>query len=536
VSDTLKVLIVDDEKLIRSLVRSCIDWGALGMEIAGEAESATEALAEVEALLPDVIFTDIYMPLMNGLELSSRVKQRWPDIEIVLLTGYEEFEFAQAGIKLGVTDFLLKPVDPGEIQKTAEKIREKILSRKNQSSEFERIQAMLKANQPLFRERRMQGLLTGEEPVETLTGDLRFYGVELKPDYCQIALILTECVKPPEDEAAQALLERIRVQELATQFFARSKGIHVFGDSNRHVVVLDNLGESSLHDACETLLSVLANRLNSQISVGIGCAHPKLELAARSYQEALDALDYRLIAGNGHVVSYRDIHPTRRDTGVADDASLREFAALLRSGRADALTRWIDWTFARAQGISPSREGLFVLGCQILTTVLGVLVELNLDRLEVFQADPHFFENFFLQATLDEMHVYLLGITLRAAEAVVQAAGSQKRQLAASARAYLEQNFVDPELTLSTVSGELFVNASYLSRIFKEETGESFINCLLRLRMERAKRLIRDTDLMSYQVAQEVGIQDPQYFCVLFKKYTGMLVREYKKGPSDGKR
>jgi len=105
-NDKIKVLIIDDEYLERNLLKGCIDWNTLGMEIAGEASNANEGFKLIDELKPDVVFTDIKMPGIDGIKFSESILQKYPTIKIVILTGYNDFNYAQKSVKIGISDFL----------------------------------------------------------------------------------------------------------------------------------------------------------------------------------------------------------------------------------------------------------------------------------------------------------------------------------------------------------------------------------------------------------------------------------------------
>lgn len=125
-TDTLKVMIVDDEEIAREFLRICIDWNQVGMNIICEASGGSEAIDMIEKYNPDIIFTDIHMQFMDGLELSKIVSDMYPHIRIVILTAYKEFDYARKGIEIGVSDFLLKPINKVEVLKIALSIKEEI--------------------------------------------------------------------------------------------------------------------------------------------------------------------------------------------------------------------------------------------------------------------------------------------------------------------------------------------------------------------------------------------------------------------------
>lgn len=136
---TIKVLIIDDEYLIRNLIKNCIDWNELGVEIIAEASNAIEGINLINKEKPDIILTDINMPVTDGLDMSKCILEKYPDIKVVVITGYNEFEYAKRSIKIGVSDFILKPIDEDELRNSILKLKNEILDEYSRKKEYKDI-------------------------------------------------------------------------------------------------------------------------------------------------------------------------------------------------------------------------------------------------------------------------------------------------------------------------------------------------------------------------------------------------------------
>lgn len=143
----VKIMIIDDEYLIRNLIKNCLDWNEIGMEIVGEASNATEGLNLIRRENPDIILTDINMPVTDGLDMSKSIVEKYPDIKIIVITGYNEFEYAKRSIKLGVSDFILKPIDEEELRASVLKVKKEILAEHSMKRQYDNIkEKMIKFN------------------------------------------------------------------------------------------------------------------------------------------------------------------------------------------------------------------------------------------------------------------------------------------------------------------------------------------------------------------------------------------------------
>jgi two-component system response regulator YesN len=526
----LKVIIVEDEHLVRDLIKRCINWEEIGMSIVGEASNAYEAFELVDKIVPDIIFTDICMPFIDGLEFSKRVIEKYPHIKIIVLTGHEEFEYAKKSIKVGIADFLLKPINDEEIRKAAVAIKEKIIKENTLSEEYEWLRVQLQKNMPYLRERFFNELLQNSIDITEINEKLSYFGIAVKTDSFQVAV-----VEVFHEETGEAVGEEKRLLlsmlsfDIIRKFFKEDEGVHVFNDYNQRIVVLCNDDTIDLAECCESIKNMLINRLKCFTSIGIGNPRQGTDHIGLSYKEACDALNYRIIAGKNQVVHYADIVFSQEVQLDIKNNSIDTFSFFLKSGLAEKAEDFIEQLYAGTKGELITIEKVRGLACNILSAILNVLIESSIKLGDVFGEDVRPFEAVFKIDTLPEMKEFLKGVAVSAARTINSLQGKKVRKLVQDVQEYIAENFSDCDLSLSEVARKFFVNPSYLSRIFKQETGQTFIEYLMKLRMEKAVKLLGETDMKAYQIAEEVGINDPHYFSICFKKFTGTSVNEYRK-------
>ena len=523
-------MIVDDERLVRDLLKACIDWEEIGLTVTGESASAVEGLELVDRLLPDIIFTDICMPMMDGLEFSKRVVEKHPQIKIIVLTGHEEFEYAKKGIKVGVADFLLKPINDDEIRKTALSAREKIIKERTQNEEYGRLKEQLRQNLPFLREKLFNELIQNGGTIDDLKEKLSYFDIEVGEAPFQSAVI--EVYSAKEEEASDEemkLMLKMRCQELVQQYFTHDSLIHVFPDNSERVVVLCNDGEIDLWECCEAIKSMLINRLKCFVCVGVGKPYAKADKIWMTYKEARDALKYSCVVGKNQVISFSDICSTPDTQTSVDGDLMNSFCFYLKSGLMGKAEELLASVFREARSSVASKEQVRVFACNFIANILNVLIEAGIKQEEVFDGESQPFETVFRLDALPEAEEHIKRISLKVVQAVGSSHGKKARKIIQDVKEYIDENYSRPNLMLSEVAKKFYVNLSYLSRIFKEETGLTFVDYLNRLRMEKAMKLLNETDKKAYQIAEEVGISDPHYFSVCFKKFAGVNVNEYKK-------
>lgn len=527
--EPLKLIIVDDEAPVRDLLKMCVNWAGIGYEVAGEASCAQEALDLIEETEPDVIFTDICMPYMDGIEFARIVFEKRPMMKIVILTGYEEFEYAKRSIKIGIADFLLKPINDDEIRKVALGIREKLRDEKSRRTEYARLKKQLEESMPYLKEKLLNELLTASPDAET-KGRLDYFGIGLDTGHCQVALIDVSSAETGENPGEEErLLTKIRCRELVLQYFRDDRRINVFMDNSQRIVVLNPDRELELAACLEGVLSMLVNRMKCFVSIGIGNAYASPDKIRLSYKEACDALDYRVIAGKNQVVGYSDINISMGGHSRIHSDPIDSLAFSLKAGMKTRALELLEEIFTEGGiGYDTHIESIRASVSYIVAAVLNVITEAGIPSADVFGPGQPF-EAVFRLDTCPELREYLGGVIVSAADAIESLQSRKVNRVVRQVREYILQNLSDSALSLSGTARAFYLNGSYLSRIFKQETGQTFVEFLTKARLEKAIRLLRETDLRSYQIAEDIGFTDPHYFGICFKKFTGMSVNDYKK-------
>lgn len=529
--DLMKVMFVEDERLVLELLKACIDWEKAGFRIVGECSSAVTALEMIETLRPDVIFTDICMPVMDGLEFSRKVSERFPQVKIIVLTGHEEFEYAKKGIKVGIADFLLKPINDDEILRAVAAIREKIIKERTVSVGYEKIKKQLEQNLPFLKEKLFNELIQGGFDSCSISERLAYFDIQLKEDGYQTAVIEVEdfTENSPEDEEHK-LINKMRCLDYVLRFFNDDKYVNVFFDNGQKVVILCNDSSIDLAECCETIKSMLINRLKGYISIGIGNWHATKEKIYLSYKEACDAICYKFVVGKNQVVSFSDIWYAESEASGIDNDRMERLGFYMKSGLSEKAEEVIDAAFGEQETCITSLEQARVTACSFVSVILNIMLETGINQKDVFKDNNQPFEKIFKIDTLPDIKHFLKKSAALAAQSVSNLQGKKVRRITQEVIEYIHNNYTDSRISLSEVAKKFYLNLSYLSRIFKQETGQTFVDYLMKLRMEKALKLLDETDLMVYQIADEVGINDSHYFSICFKKYTGLSANDYRKG------
>ena len=514
----MKVFLVDDEIAIRENLRNSFPWEENGFQLVGEASDGEMALPMIRDLNPDILLTDIRMPFMDGVQLCSEVKRAMPWVGIAILSGYDDFFYAQKAISLGVKEYLLKPITAQELGKALTRVAEQIRAERSAKESVEN----LRRGSRFLREKLLSALFTDEGDRfedEQLMLQMRQMGVNLSAN-CYVVI---DIAFPFRDE------ERARVRA-ALSSLAEATGGSVFTCGMNHGARALVLGDNE-QDAEERAYSFASSVVHlPQLE---NCAELLLSIG----ETVSDFYDIRRAMHSArhvrHLVSGQAAG--RRIIGVGE---LNDATTVLNGLELSPLYERLQYApEADLDAILAEYTGSLQGsgGIELAMGYLRIAAVIAARRIvEDAGADP--------QQALDE------GLIARALRAEDAAGLESVRALLRSAiecrdrsgqglvdtpvgraRVYLSKNFTNPNLMLQDVAREVGISQSHFSTVFAQETGITFTQYLTGLRMSKAKELLEATPMRSSEVAFQVGYNDAHYFSYLFKKHTGMTPSEYRR-------
>lgn len=524
----LKVMLVDDEENERNLLRICINWNELGMEIIGEASSAREALDTLDEINPDIIITDIRMPFMDGLEFSKIVVETYPYIKVMVLTAHEEFEYAKEGIKVGVADFLLKPIKRSELKNALTNLKNKIESERLYKNEFNELKKQLEDNFPYIKERFLNELVQNSLLTEYLENKLSYFSLEDFKHFVQVALIEYENTDKEVFEEQKVLLG-MKCTEIIKKYFKEDNRIEIFTDNGQRIVILSGNDNIELIECCEQIKAMIINRLKCYVSIGVGNVYCDIKDLKRSYSEACEALNYKVLYGKNNVISFADTNINENSWSTNTD-EISKIGFYVKTGIGEKAIEQVHLIFKDFYHTGlKSIDQIRITSINIVTVLLNAITELGLNYNDIFTDGSLPYDKILKIDTVPDMDNYITGIITDIVNSVKVIRTRKTNKVISEIIDSMQENLENPDLSLSSIAKEFYLNSSYLSRTFKQETGCTFVEYLTKLRIEKALNLFKETELMLYEVAEKVGIPDPNYFGKCFKKYVGMSVNDYKK-------
>ncbi|OWA33343.1 DNA-binding response regulator [Saccharibacillus sp. O16] len=504
------VFLVDDEPFITEGLEDLMDWASFELKIVGSALDGREALEALKQTPVDLLITDISMPEMTGLELIRRVREFRPELKVVILSGFNEFDYLKEGMKLGIENYLLKPINVEELEATLEGVTEK-LRRAEREERFDAFGARIIRDNVLHR------WLTGQISQAEFAERAGLMGLTFRHPQLAVLILRSET---SGDELAR----------LAEEVLEDEADCVVFRDMDGDAAVVVPLAESEGRERLLGAARKLEERLgDAGLRIGMGSVGSLPQHGPSSRAEAKKALEYALVdperrlfeyappaASGGAAETAPAAGPTRADLG-------REYARLVLARDRDELARRIGEDFAelsRAEGMTPSELQNLALGvCADFRAVLREVKreedgEPLLQMLERIRAASHMEE--------------LIEAVRRAAEETVGLLSRDNRSpVIQQVLGHIAAHYGE-ELSLKMLGSQYHIHPVYLGQLFHKETGETFTDYLNKYRIERAKEKLRTTSQKVQDISRSVGYWETGYFYKQFRKYVGISPMEYK--------
>ncbi|MDA3948312.1 MAG: response regulator [Spirochaeta sp.] len=533
-----RFLIIDDEPVVREGISNTIDWHSHGFELVGVSRDGREGLEALESLRPDVVLTDICMPFVDGLELASAIAEQYPATRTILLTGYDEFEYAQEAIKLKVRDFLLKPITPAELRDVLDSVRAELDLERDHREKLARLYEQVRAGLPLYRERFLNRLVRIAIPPEDVRREIDFLELDLPgPEY---TVLIVDVDAPQDgqyaaksDDASERLLS-LAVHEIASETIQSLPGAVTFTTPGEATVLIvssssEATGLNPALEVAEAISERVQREVSRTVTIGVGDVVDDASEIVRSFEEARDALEHRFVLGDNQIVTIRQARgETVRPPADSLTAPRERFIRTVKTGPEPLIRESLHATFDALRKLGEEIDRCYVAAHRLLTDTINALESVGVEYSEIpsFHGNP--FEVLGRIKTLDEMERWFLHFVFEARQVLDRNRFDHSQRKAIEAVEFIHEHFNEPTLSLTTVCSALAVSKSYFSPIFKSHTGKTFVEYLTEHRAEQAKVLLNDGTLKIYEVAERVGFRDAHYFSLTFKKQTGWSPTEYQ--------
>ena len=542
----LKTFLVEDEVVIREMIKKMIPWEQYGFELVGEAADGEMALPLILKKKPDLLITDIKMPFMDGLTLCKLVKKELPDIRIVILSGYDDFNYAKQAISIGVEDYLLKPITKNAFIERLEEIHNRYEHEKTQREYYEKFRLEVQEYEKNASRDFFETLVRADSDLAELYRRADKLNLDIVAEAYNILIFTPDTSEGSCNTDDQCSDWEAEVQDKINNYFLNHPVAILFRHQVFSYAILikgqkDTI-EKNTEECVKAIQDIMAQTEGrTDWFIAVGKSADRLSMLGHSYRTAVRANSFRYLY-DGHILDYQSLETRKEnpsDSCREDSVQLRNvninalnpaiLQKFLSSGLAEEVEDFVR-DYINAIGQEPMGSLVFrnYVVLNVRFSVLSFLKKLGCDDSEISgQETDNIVEE--TGKSIETAVAYCEKMLRKAIALRDENAGNQNRSVLKRAVEFIDQNYMDEELSLNKAAHVANVSANHFSALFSQNMGQTFTEYLTGLRMSKAKELLRCTAMRSSEIAGEVGYKDAHYFSYLFKKTQGMTPSEYRK-------
>ncbi|HPB16200.1 MAG: response regulator [Clostridiaceae bacterium] len=535
----IDIIIVDDERSIREGIATSIPWQQHDINICAVASGVSEALDLIETYMPNIIISDISMPEMSGLDLLEIVNRTYPNIKVILISGYRDFEYAQRAVTNNAFCYLTKPlVAETLIQKVLE-AKQEIDAKLKEVKLNDNIRRKLRENIMVLKDNFFRMLMEGRMRQKSDIID-RAATTEIDINFTNFIV----CVAEFELAASQKKLNmydfsfyKAAIMSTIEENLVEIYKCYTFNLDNRiGILVCSNqqIQRSILVNKLNNVKSWVNKNMGFSLSAGIGNTCGSIEKVTLSYISAVDAMLYRVILGKNIVVDAEQKINTSKEKMVVDDFdnilknSEEDIVFALRNMNQAEVKNIIEQIMQSskhivANDVNQKERIAFLLS----VFIIRVMYSLEISNHRFYNKENDLYNSINELISIDDMKNFILGIIREIFQAIEESDSKQNNFLVNKGLRYIKEGVYE-DVSLVTIAERLQIHPNYLSKIFKQVTDESFTEHVIRFKMNEAKKLLKTTNAKVYEISDKLGYKDVAHFTKLFKKHFGISPTEYR--------
>ena len=542
----LKIFLAEDEVVVRETIKRMIPWEELGFELVGEAADGEMALPLLIRQQPDLLITDIKMPFMDGLTLARLAKKEIPGLKVVILSGYDDFNYAKQAIGIGVEDYLLKPITKNALIERLSEIRSRYEHEKTQKEYYEKFQREMQAYEKNSSRDFFEALVGGFMDMMEVYKRAEKLGLDIVAEAYNVLIFTMNCDEDFSGQRDEYSSWEAESLELLENFFAGHSSAMLFRSNIFSYGVLLKGQRETIEENTRECVDEIRKILSRQDGrrewfLAVGQSVERLSQIQKSYHTASRAFSQRYLYDE-NILYYDEMETMEHPGGQAeteDNAYLQKvdvnalnpaiLQKFLSNGLQEETENFVkDYFYAIGQEPMESLVFRNYVILNVRFSVISFIKGLGCDTNEMESADT---EEVLAESgkNMESAIAYAKKMISQAIEIRDQNSGNKNRSILKTAVDFIDSHYMDEEISLNTVANVANVSSNHFSALFSQNMGQTFIEYLTSLRMNKAKELLRCTGMRSSEIAGEIGYKDAHYFSYLFKKTQGMTPSDYRK-------
>lgn len=544
----LKIFLAEDEVIVRETIKRMIPWENLGFELVGEAADGEMALPLLLRQKPDLLITDIKMPFMDGLTLAKVAKKEIPGLKVVILSGYDDFNYAKQAINIGVEDYLLKPITKNALIERLTEIRSRYEHEKTQKEYYEKFHREMQAYEKNSGRDFFEALVSGSMDMMEIYRRSEKLGLDIVAEAYNVLIFTMNCEEDFSGQREGYSEWEAESLELLEEFFSENTSAMLFRCNIFSYGVLikgqkETIGENTR--SCVSEIQRILDRKEQKRQWFVAAGEPveRLSQIQKSYYSASRAFSQRYLYDE-NILYYDEMASMEKKNVTEDDSTYLQkvdvnalnpaiLQKFLSNGLLEETENFVkDYFYAIGQEPLESLVFRNYVTLNVRFSVMSFLKEIGCDTRTLEQEDT---EDVLSESSksLENAIAYAEKIISQAIALRDQNSGNKNRSILKTAVDFIDSHYTEEDMSLNKAANAANVSANHFSALFSQNMGQTFIEYLTNLRMNKAKEYLRCTSMRSSEIAGEIGYKDAHYFSYLFKKTQGMTPSDYRKARED---
>lgn len=544
----LKIFLAEDEVIVRETIKRMIPWEDLGFELVGEAADGEMALPLLLRQKPDLLITDIKMPFMDGLTLAKVAKKEIPGLKVVILSGYDDFNYAKQAINIGVEDYLLKPITKNALIERLTEIRSRYEHEKTQKEYYEKFHREMQAYEKNSSRDFFEALVSGSMDMMEIYRRSEKLGLDIVAEAYNVLIFTMNCEEDFSRQREGYSEWEAESLELLEEFFSENTSAMLFRCNIFSYGVLIKGQKETIEENTRSCVSEIQRILDRkeqkrQWFVAAGEPVERLSQIQKSYYSASRAFSQRYLYDE-NILYYDEMASMEKKNVTEDDSTYLQkvdvnalnpviLQKFLSNGLLEETENFVkDYFYAIGQEPLESLVFRNYVTLNVRFSVMSFLKEIGCDTRTLEQEDT---EDVLSESSksLENAIAYAKKIISQAIALRDQNSGNKNRSILKTAVDFIDSHYMEEDMSLNKAANAANVSANHFSALFSQNMGQTFIEYLTNLRMNKAKEYLRCTSMRSSEIAGEIGYKDAHYFSYLFKKTQGMTPSDYRKARED---
>ena len=544
----LKIFLAEDEVIVRETIKRMIPWEDLGFELVGEAADGEMALPLLLRQKPDLLITDIKMPFMDGLTLAKVAKKEIPGLKVVILSGYDDFNYAKQAINIGVEDYLLKPITKNALIERLTEIRSRYEHEKTQKEYYEKFHREMQAYEKNSSRDFFEALVSGSMDMMEIYRRSEKLGLDIVAEAYNVLIFTMNCEEDFSGQREGYSEWEAESLELLEEFFSENTSAMLFRCNIFSYGVLIKGQKETIEENTRNCVSEIQRILDRkeqkrQWFVAAGEPVERLSQIQKSYYSASRAFSQRYLYDE-NILYYDEMASMEKKNVTEDDSTYLQkvdvnalnpviLQKFLSNGLLEETENFVkDYFYAIGQEPLESLVFRNYVTLNVRFSVMSFLKEIGCDTRTLEQEDT---EDVLSESSksLENAIAYAKKIISQAIALRDQNSGNKNRSILKTAVDFIDSHYMEEDMSLNKAANAANVSANHFSALFSQNMGQTFIEYLTNLRMNKAKEYLRCTSMRSSEIAGEIGYKDAHYFSYLFKKTQGMTPSDYRKARED---